>query len=129
MSLKSLFSAAALASAMIAAPALADQPAVPEASIPFANQGSIRDWRADGSTGIYVKDVHNQWYYARLMGRCNDLPFAEAVGFEARGTGTLDRFGTVIVRGQRCPFQSFVKSAGPPRKADRQQDEEPHAHH
>jgi hypothetical protein len=100
--------------------ASAATPAVPagrEASIPFVNTGSIRDWRADGTHGLYVQDLRNRWYYAELMGPCSDLPFANAVGFETRGIDTLDKFGTVIVRGQRCAFSSFVTSDGPPRKA------------
>lgn len=97
--------------------ASAAPPSVREASIPFVSMGSINDWRADGSRGLYVQDQQRRWYYARLMGPCTDLPFANAIGFETRGPNRLDRFSTVIVRGQRCVFQSFVASAGPPAKA------------
>jgi hypothetical protein len=88
-----------------------------EASIPFVNHGGVWNWQADGSRGLYVQDQHRRWYYAKLMSNCYDLPFANAVGFETRGIDTLDRFGTVIVRGQRCPIVSFTRSDGPPVKA------------
>ncbi|WP_242124492.1 DUF6491 family protein [Sphingobium sp. Sx8-8] len=104
---------------LIAGGALSAAPVQPkaEASIPFINHGGVWNWQADGSRGLYVQDQHRHWYYATLMGNCYDLPFANAVGFETRGIDTLDRFGTVIVRGQRCPIVSFVQSDGPPVKA------------
>src|SRR3546814_961011 len=87
-----------------------------EAVIPFVNSGSIRDWSADGREAIYIQDVHGQWYHAKLMSSCTDLPFTETIGFETRGTDTLDQFGTIIVRHDRCPIQRMVKSAPPPSK-------------
>lgn len=90
-----------------------------EASIPFVNHGGIRNWRADGRDAVYVQDVSGKWYRATLMGNCTDLPFAEAVGFDAGAIGRLDKFSSVIVRGQRCPFTSFVASAPPPSKKNR----------
>lgn len=95
----------------------AQQPAAPvEASIPFANQGSISNWRADGRDAIFIQDVSGDWYRATLMGNCSDLPFAETVGFDAGTMGRLDKFSSVIVRGQRCAFTSFVASAPPSKK-------------
>lgn len=93
-----------------------DRPAVKEASIPFVNTGSIRDWRADGTKVVYIQDIHGDWYRASLMSDCTDLPFVETIGFETRGPDTLDRFGTILVRGQRCPIEAMVKSAAPPSK-------------
>ncbi|MCF8709029.1 DUF6491 family protein [Rhizorhapis sp. SPR117] len=90
--------------------------ATSNASIPFVNSGSIRDWSADGSEALYIQDIHGQWYHARLMGYCPDLPFVETIGFETRGIDTLDHFGTVIVRGQRCAIQNMVESDPPPAK-------------
>lgn len=95
-------------------------PAAAEASIPFVNSDTIRDWRADGSQALYVQDVHGQWYHAELMGPCSGLPYAERIGIATRGPDTLDKFGSVIVSGQRCAIRSLVKSDGPPRKAERQ---------
>ena len=89
-----------------------------EATIPFVNMGSIRNWQADGRDGLYIQDQRRNWYRATLMGPCNDLNFAERIGFETRGTSSLDRFATVIVRGQRCAFSSLVTSAAPPTRAE-----------
>lgn len=88
-----------------------------EMSIPFVSHGGIRDWRAIDRDTLYVQDIHRNWYRAELMTNCFDLPYAEAIGFEARGTDRFDRFSSVIVRGQRCPLQSFVASGPPPKKA------------
>ena len=90
-----------------------------EMSIPFVSHGGIRDWRAIDRDTLYVQDVHGYWYRAELMGNCLDLPYAEAIGFDASGTDRFDKFSTVIVRGQRCPLQSFVASGPPPRKERR----------
>jgi len=96
--------------------ALPPAPAPEEASIAFADHGSIQNWRADGDDAIYVQGNGRQWYRATLMSPCPELPFAEALGFETRGTGSFDRYATLIVRGQRCPLQSLVRSGPPPRK-------------
>ena len=113
---------AALAGAgLLAAPAVAKD-AKPralgvEASIPFASS-SINNWQADGSDALYIQDLRRQWYRATLIGPCTELPFATAVGFDAgRALNTLDRFSTIVVRGQRCPLTSLVTSAPPPAKA------------
>ena len=95
------------------------QPPAKEASIPFVNSGSIRDWRAIGTRDLYIQDVHGQWYHAKLMSSCTDLPYAETIGFKTQGLDTLDHFGTLIVRGRPCPIQSMVKSGAPPAKAKR----------
>lgn len=100
-----------------AAPAQAQPPAAAEASIPFVNHGGIRDWRAVGDSTLYVQDQQGQWYRASLMGPAFDLPFAEAIGFDGRGTDTFDRFASVVVRGQSYPVQSLVKVPGPPSAA------------
>ncbi len=90
-----------------------------EASISFVDYGNIRNWRADGREAVFIQDVSGKWYRATLMGSCSGLPFAEAVGFDAGATGRLDKFSSVIVRGQRCPFTSLVASAPPPSKKDK----------
>ena len=89
-----------------------------EARIPFVSMGSIRNWRADSDHTLYVQDQRRNWYRANLVGPCNDLAFAERIGFETRGTNQLDRFAAVIVGGQRCAFNSFVTSAPPPTREE-----------
>jgi len=113
----SIIGGAALACGVIGVaipPARAAAPA--DITIPFVNHGGIRDWRADGDHGLYVQDIHNRWYYAKLMSPCTDLPYAERIGFETRGVDTFDKFSSVVVRGQSCQVTDLAASAGPPKK-------------
>ena len=98
----------------------------PEASIPFVDQrSSIRDWRADGTQGIWVQDAHRIWYYGKFHSSCFGLDFATAIGLRTGSTRRLDRFGTVVVPDEgRCPLRSFTTSEAPPEKGDRQGDED-----
>lgn len=88
-----------------------------QASIPFVDSGSIRNYRAVGRDTLYVQDVGGHWYRAKLMSDCMDLPFAQAIGFDARGTNSFDRFSSIVVRGRACPLTSLVESGPPPKKA------------
>ena len=90
-----------------------------ESSIVFPGDISIRNWQADRDRGIWIQGRSNDWYYGRFAGFCRDLDFAEAIGFETRGAGRLDKFSSIIVRGERCQLTSFVTSAPPPSKAER----------
>lgn len=85
-----------------------------EAAIHFADHGGVDDWRADGDSTIYFKDQRRRWYRAELFGPCFDLPYTEHIGIDARPGGTLDKFGAIYVRGQRCSFRSFEQVEGPP---------------
>ena len=107
------------ASAQDAAPAATATSAAKQgdASIPFANQGGVRDWRAEGSQDVYFQDAHGQWYRAKLMGTASDLPFVEFIGIDASPGGSLDKWSAIYVKGQRYTFESFAKVAGPPKKA------------
>ncbi len=106
--------------ALFAAPALASARApTPEASIAFADQGGVDDWRAVGDSTIYFKDQHRRWYRAELFGPAFDLPYVEHIGIDARPGGTLDRFGAIVVKGRRYAFRSFERAAGPPVKVKR----------
>ena len=109
--------ACALPPSMAYAQAADAAPAAQETSIPFIDMGGIRDWQAIDDNALYVQDVARKWYLAKLMGPCTDLSFATTIGFETKGVNRLDRFGAVVVNGQRCPLTSFVASDGPPRKA------------
>ena len=103
-----------------------DLPKGEEASIPFVNMGtSIREWQADGEDGLWVQDARRNWYYAKMLARCSGLDFAMRIGFQTRGSNTLDKFGTVIVPGRdRCAIQSFTKSEPPPKKGKRHKGDE-----
>ena len=74
----------ALGAALLAAAgaASASETITPRAYIPFANHGGIRDWKADRDQGLWVQDVHRHWYYAKLMGPCTGLDFAETIAFD-----------------------------------------------
>jgi hypothetical protein len=110
---------ASLVASSLASAATPTESAAPvaEASIPFINLRSIRDWQADKREGIWIQDTRKQWYYAKLMGPCIGLDFALSVGFDTHGSGTLDRFSRVIVPDEdRCPITSLTRSDGPPPK-------------
>ena len=102
--------------------AAADEPEKPreigvEASIAFPAYGTVRNFEADGDDGIWIEDQRRDWYYAKLTGFCPDLDFVQAIAIDTRGTSRLDRYGAIIVNGQRCAFTSFVTAEKPvPRK-------------
>lgn len=113
-----------LAATVVAVPAQAKKPADHvwpelgvEARIVFPNQGAIRNFEADGNDGIWLEDRQRRWYYADFIGGCQELNFAQAIGFDTRGSPSFDKFSTIIVRGERCPIASLVTANKPlPRK-------------
>jgi hypothetical protein len=113
---KSILFALPLAAALLGgAPAFGadSQLARSEASIPFANRGDVEDWRAQGNNAIWFQDQHRRWYRAELFGPAFDLPFVEHIGIDANPSGTLDKFGAIVVRGHRYGFRSFERMDGP----------------
>ncbi|SEH17788.1 hypothetical protein SAMN05428974_2361 [Sphingopyxis sp. YR583] len=90
-----------------------------ESSIVFPSDSTIRNWQADRDRGIWIRGRGNDWYYGTFAGFCRDLDFAQAIGFETRGAGRLDKFSSIVVRGERCQLSSFVTSPPPPSKAER----------
>ncbi len=100
-----------------AAQAIAAEQAIgKETSIPFADMGGVRDWKAIDDSTLYVQDIRRNWYIARLAQPSPDLTFATKIGFETKGINQLDKFGTVVVGGERIPLTSFVASGPPPVK-------------
>ena len=92
----------------------------PETSIPFAQHGGIRDWKADRDRGLWIQDTRRHWHYAQFMGRCSGISFATTIAFDTHPIGTFDRFSSVYVPyGGRCSLQSVTASEGPPRKKKR----------
>jgi hypothetical protein len=123
MSIKILFAAAT--AALLAVPAAAapatgrSHPAAElgtEASIPFVNHRGVRNFRAVDRDVVYLQDAQRRWYKASLAGPCIELPFAQAIAVDTKGGFSLDRFGAIVVRGERCPLLSLVKSEAPPKK-------------
>jgi Family of unknown function (DUF6491) len=90
-----------------------------EAKIVFPNYGAIRNFEADGNDGLWLEDRQRRWYYAELFGPCHDLNFANAIGFDTRGTSHFDKFSTIIVRGQKCQLTSLVTSEKPLSRKER----------
>jgi len=112
-----LAAAAALSAPAAASPRTsAPPPAGEEVHIPFANFGAIRSFEADGTDAVYLQDQHHNWYRAELIGPCQGLPFAFRIGFDNRGSSTVDRFSTLLVEGQRCKISSLTRSGPPPKK-------------
>ena len=87
-----------------------------EASIVFPSDSTIRNWHADRDRGIWVQDRRGDWFYGTFAGICRDIDFAPQIAVDTLGVNRLDRFATIIVRGERCPLTSFVTSAPPPSK-------------
>lgn len=122
--MKKAFSAVA-AGAILAGTAGASPPAdsaasAKETQIVFPAR-TIRNFRAEGRDVVYL-ETSGQWYRAALMGDCFNLPFANVIGFDTGGSSALDRFGQIVVEGDRCPIKSLVKSDAPPEKPERQED-------
>ncbi|HMS21173.1 DUF6491 family protein [uncultured Sphingorhabdus sp.] len=88
-----------------------------EAKIPFANNGGIRNFEANGDRGIWIEDRQRRWYYARIIGPCHNLSHANGLAFDTRGAASLDKFGGVIAGREYCQFDSLVTAEKPlPRK-------------
>ncbi len=110
-----------LLAAAAAAPAFASPPAPAvrgeEVSIPFVNQRrAIHTFEAPDESTLYLQDRARRWYRAELAGVCFGLSFAQAIGYDTRGSLRLDRGSSILVDGQRCMITSLTRSDGPPRK-------------
>lgn len=85
-----------------------------ETSIPFVRSQNLYNFETDGDRGAWLQDQRRRWYYARMLGPCLGLNVATMIGVDTRFNGdSLDRTGTLLVDGQRCPIDSLTPSAGP----------------
>ena len=114
-----LAAVALAAAALFALPAAAQDapaPAAKEARIPFASM--VRDYRAQDRDVIYLR-AGRDWYRGTFFAPCEQLPWAWNIVFDTGPAGgAIDRFSTVLARGERCRLNSLVKIAGqPPAKA------------
>ncbi|NWG53813.1 MAG: hypothetical protein HXY28_08855 [Hydrogenophilaceae bacterium] len=120
-SIAALMLAAALAACATAEPRedpfAADQEA-PQASIAFADFGSIRSFRPLGDDAVLLEGAHGRWYRATFFGSCPDLPFTESVAMDSDAAGRVDRFSAIIVRGRRCAFRTLVEVPDPDAAAE-----------
>ncbi len=83
--------------------------ASPANSISFANFGTIKDWKADGARAMVITTTSGDKYRATFMNNCRSLPFSETVGFVTSPSGSLDKFGAVLVRDQKCNIRSLER--------------------
>lgn len=117
-SIRPLAAAALAAAALSALPATAQDaaPAAKEARIPFASM--VSDYRAEDRDVIYLR-AGRDWYRGTFVAPCEALPWAWNIHFDTTpGSSAIDRFSTVIARGEHCRLNSLVKIAGqPPAKA------------
>jgi hypothetical protein len=90
-----------------------------ETRIAFPNHGSIRNYEANDNRGLWIEDSQGRWYYAELLGFCQGLDFAEAVGFDTAGTSQLDKFGAILVNGQKCQIARLITAEKPMPRKDR----------
>lgn len=107
------FAAVAGSSAVAAAqpPVTAER----EASIPFFHHRQLTSFTPIDDDTVYLR-AGGRWYRAELMTPCFELPWANAIGVDTRGSSSLDRFSTLIVGRDRCRLQSLVASEAPPRR-------------
>ncbi len=88
-----------------------------EAAIPFVRSDGIAEWKALDDRHLHIQASNGDWYLVRTMAPCRRLPGAITIGFETRND-QLDRHGTLLVQGWRCPLESVRRSEGPaPTKA------------
>jgi hypothetical protein len=109
--------AAAVAGPAIASPAEPQPPRGEEVSIPFASHArSIRNFEATSDDLLYLQDRQGRWYRAELGGDCFGLKWAFSIGYDTRGSLSLDQFSRILVGRESCPIVSLTRSDGPPRK-------------
>ena len=89
-----------------------------EASIPFANHGGIREWRADGSKGMWIEAASGHWFYASFSSQCNTLTSAIGLKFVPEPSGVLSRWSSIrLEHNERCFFRTLQPSDAPPKQA------------
>ena len=118
MTARLAIAAATLAS--IAAPALAAGPGnktVPEARI--REIGARLETVNDPGRGVYIRDVHGRWFYARTQGDCPRLTYTASLRLNASPGGYFDNRSMIVADGWRCFVGSVTPSDGPPRHARR----------
>ena len=103
--------------ALLAASASSVAPPPAEVSIPFVSQPrAIRSFKAPSDDLVYLKDRRGRWYRAQLGASCFGLRWANAIGYDTRGSLSLARGGSILVEGQRCMIVSLTRSDPPPRR-------------
>ena len=77
----------------------------------------LRDYQVGRDDSLLLRAGANRWYRATVWEPCaSDLRWAyNAIGFDLRPSGTLDKFSSVIVRGNRCAIRTLdrIERPGP----------------
>jgi hypothetical protein len=114
MNIRSLLAGAALTLA-VSAPAFAEEAPSPaynvleaDTRLPFATT-RVSGFTVDDNNALILHAGPSRTYRAVLWSSCDtDVRWArEHIAIDARPNGTLDRTGTIIVNGRRCPIESF----------------------
>lgn len=105
--------AAAMALALTLGAAAANATPDRPASLPFADLGNIRSWQPDGRDAILVESNRRKWYRATFFAPCMNLPFAFAVAFVSEPNGSLNKYSSILVEGERCWFRTFAEVPEP----------------
>ena len=53
--------------------------------------GGIRNWKADSNRGVWIQDVHRNWYYAKLAAPCFGLNVATSLAKRKAHLGVSTR--------------------------------------
>jgi Family of unknown function (DUF6491) len=106
-----IVAAVALGAALGTGLASADQQR--PAELHFADLGNIRTWQPDGANAMYIQNNRREWYRATFFSPCTNLPFAFAVAFVTEPNGSLNKYSSILVEGERCWFQTFSTAQEP----------------
>ncbi len=88
-------------------------PGVASRGTPLGEIGRIRDWRADGTTGVYVESDSRRWYHATFVSPCSLLSSAGHIDFRTAPPFPIDTFDAIQIRDVVCYFKSLEEVPGP----------------
>jgi hypothetical protein len=90
-----------------------DGPKVAEASMAFSDFGQLRDWRGDGTAGLYIEADSRKWYYGQFVAPCGNLPFSTHIELTPVPQVPTDSFDSIQMLGETCYFKMLRESPGP----------------
>jgi Family of unknown function (DUF6491) len=90
-----------------------------DTSIAFPNHGGIRNFEANEERGLWIEDRQRRWYYAKFIGNCRGIDYANGIAFDTRGSSSFDRFGAIAVNGDYCLIESLVTAEKPLARKER----------
>jgi hypothetical protein len=84
------------------------------AKMPLGAFGQVRDWRPDGSGGIYVESDDRAWYHATFVSPCAALPYALHLDLRTAPPFPIENFDSVQIHDEVCYFKTLDPIPGPP---------------